>query len=44
MKAFKAFIKPFETPQRSAKIKVYVNIIIFIVIEKFPAWPLFEIV
>ena len=25
MKAFKAFIKPFEAPQRSAKIKIYVN-------------------
>ena len=25
MKAFKVFIKPFEAPQRSAKIKLYVN-------------------
>ena len=25
MKAFKAFIKPFEAPQRSVKIKIYVN-------------------
>ena len=25
MKAFKAFIKPFEAPQRNVKIKVYVN-------------------
>ena len=24
MKAFKAFIKPFEVPQRSVKIKIYV--------------------
>ena len=25
MKALKAFIKPFEAPQRSAKIQTYVN-------------------
>ena len=25
MKAFKAFIKPFEAPQRNVKIKIYVN-------------------
>ena len=25
MKAFKAFIKPFEAPQRSAKIKIELN-------------------
>ena len=25
MKAFKAFIKAFEAPQRSVKIKIYVN-------------------
>ena len=25
MKAFKAFLKPFETPQRSGKIKIKVN-------------------
>ena len=25
MKAFKAFIEPFEAPQRSAKIKIEVN-------------------
>ena len=25
MKAFKAFIKPFEAPQRSVKIKIYLN-------------------
>ena len=25
MTAFKAFIKPFEAPQRSEKIKIYVN-------------------
>ena len=25
MKAFKVFIKPFEAPQRSVKIKIYVN-------------------
>ena len=25
MKAFKAFIKPFEALQRSVKIKIYVN-------------------
>ena len=25
MKAFKAFIKPFEAPQGSVKIKIYVN-------------------
>ena len=25
MKAFKAFIKPFETPQRSKKIKIEVQ-------------------
>ena len=25
VKAFKAFIKPFSTPERSVKIKVYVN-------------------
>ena len=25
MKTFKAFIKPFEAPQRSAKIKISVN-------------------
>ena len=25
MKAFKTFIKPFETPQRSVKIKIKVN-------------------
>ena len=25
MKAFKAFIKPFEAPQRSVKIKILVN-------------------
>ena len=25
MKAFKAFIKPFEAPQRSVKIKIHVN-------------------
>ena len=24
--AFKAFIKPFEAPQRSEKIKIYVNL------------------
>ena len=27
MKALKTFIKPFEAPQRSVKIKVYVNFI-----------------
>ena len=25
MKAFKAFIKPFEVPQRSVEIKIQVN-------------------
>ena len=25
MKAFKAFIKPFEAPKRSVKIKIQVN-------------------
>ena len=25
MKAFKALIKPFEAPQRSVRIKIYVN-------------------
>ena len=25
MKAFKAFIKPSEGPQRSVKIKIYIN-------------------
>ena len=25
MKTFRAFIKPFEAPQRSVKIKIYVN-------------------
>ena len=25
MKAFKDFIKPFEAPQRSVKIKIWVN-------------------
>ena len=25
MKAFKGFIKPFEAPQRSVKIKIHVN-------------------
>ena len=25
MKTLKAFIKPFETPQRSVKIKIYLN-------------------
>ena len=25
MKAFKAFIKPFEAPQRSVKMKIKVN-------------------
>ena len=25
MKALKAFIKPFEVPQRSVKIRIYVN-------------------
>ena len=24
-KAFKAFIKPFEAPQRNVKIKIYLN-------------------
>ena len=28
MKAFKAFIKPFETPQRSKKIKIEVQILL----------------
>ena len=30
MKAFKAFIKPFEAPQRSVKIKIY---LIFVPIQ-----------
>ena len=25
MKVFKAFMKPFEAPQRSEKIKIYLN-------------------
>ena len=25
MKAFKAFMKPFEAPQRNVKIKIYLN-------------------
>ena len=30
MKAFKAFIKSFEAPQRSVKIKTYLNFFLFV--------------
>ena len=30
MKALKAFIKPFEAPQRSVKIKIEVDFFIFV--------------